>query len=127
MKISFSRKTYRYLFSIWCGVILVLTSIPDITTPEDKLINYDKIFHYVAYLLFAFLFVKIHEESHIAGKLKLLLLLAIFVPVFDEVHQIPIPGRSFSWADIVADIMGFLTVYTYFRIRLTKLVRLNRL
>ncbi|MDD2650632.1 MAG: VanZ family protein [Candidatus Cloacimonetes bacterium] len=37
--------------------------------------------------------------------------------MFDELHQLLIPGRSFSFLDILADMMGFATIILYLNYR----------
>ncbi|MBT4332008.1 MAG: VanZ family protein, partial [Candidatus Cloacimonetes bacterium] len=51
-------------------------------------------------------------------KLKILSVLAVIIPILDESHQILIPGRSFSYYDILADFLGFLTIIIYYKFKL---------
>ncbi len=115
-------KTYRILFIIWCAVILTLTSFPKLKTPVDDMVSADKIAHFGVYFIFAFLFIKMHLKEHLSRTIKKLWYLAIIVPLFDELHQIPIPGRAFSVWDVFADILGFATLIFIYK----KMQRTNR-
>ena len=106
MKIK--RKTYSILFIIWTIILFTLTSYPTLHTPLDKILNIDKLYHFIAYFMFAFLFAK-SQNADLKTIYQRLFLLAI-VPPFDELHQIPIPGRDFSFYDMAADFLGFLAV-----------------
>ncbi|MCK4694108.1 MAG: VanZ family protein, partial [Candidatus Cloacimonetes bacterium] len=79
-------KTYKFLFIFWSIVILTLTSIPKLKTPADELFNIDKIAHFGVYLIFAYLFIKMHLKENLIKTLRVLWILAIIIPVFDEVH-----------------------------------------
>ncbi len=109
------RKKYLILFILWTIILFTLTSIPKLDIPTNDELNLDKVAHLFVYTLFAFLFVKMYKKKFFV--LKRLLILAIFVPLFDELHQIPIPGRMFSYFDLIADILGFLIVFLYFKFR----------
>ena len=114
------QKYYKIAFYIWAGVVFTLTSIPKLQTPINDTLNIDKLAHFIVYLIFAYLFMKMFSQDQYIQKLKLLSILAVLVPIFDELHQIPIPGRFFSYYDILADFLGFLTVIIYFKIKLKR-------
>ncbi len=113
----FGRNFFKYLFISWCFLILFLTSYPKLTTPTEEIIGLDKIAHFTIYLVFSFLFLKMFPHEDRKKNLKTLCFLAVFVPLFDELHQIPIPGRDFSVYDILADMLGFAVIYLIFRFR----------
>lgn len=114
-------KHFKIAFYVWVFILFTLTSIPKLQTPINESLNIDKLAHFFVYLVFAYLFIKMFNVKIQYQKLKILSILAVLVPVFDELHQIPIPGRSFSFLDILADLLGFLTVIIYFRIKLKKI------
>ena len=114
------KKYYKIAFYIWTGIIFTLTSIPKLQTPINDTLSIDKLAHFTVYMIFAFLFMKMFKTKQYTQKLKLLSILAVLVPIFDELHQIPIPGRFFSYYDILADLLGFLTVIFYFKIKLKR-------
>ena len=94
---------------IWAALILVLTSIPGEKMPEIGLWNWDKLAHCAVYfilsiLLFRYLFlVRIFT---IANCWKLGLLIGVAYAGLDELHQIPIPNRTCTWQDFIANICG---------------------
>ena len=110
-----SSTTYKYFFIIWSVIILILTSFPKLHTPLDELWNFDKLAHFTMYLIFAFLFILMNINNNLKKTQHTLILLAIIVPTFDEIHQIPIPGRQFSLLDIIADFLGFATIIVIFK------------
>ncbi len=110
-----SSTTYKYFFIIWSIIILILTSIPRLHTPVDELWNVDKLAHFIVYLIFAFLFIMMNINNDFKKTQHTLILLSIIVPIFDEIHQIPIPGRQFSLLDIIADFIGFATIIVIFK------------
>jgi VanZ family protein len=112
------KKYYKIAFYIWAGVVFTLTSIPKLHSPINDSLNIDKLAHFSVYMILAYLFMKMFDTKQYIQKLKLLSVLAVFIPIFDELHQIPIPGRSFSYYDILADFLGFLTVIIFFKIKL---------
>ncbi len=114
------KKYYKIAFYIWVGVVFTLTSIPKLQTPINDTLNIDKLAHFTVYMIFAYLFMKMFSQDQYIQKLKLLSILAVLVPIFDELHQIPIQGRCFSYYDILADFLGFLTVIIYFKIKLKR-------
>ncbi len=91
-------------------VILTLTSIPKLHIPTENIVSLDKLAHFGVYLLFAWFFIRMHQPENLGATLKKLILLSLTVPLFDELHQIPIPGRMFSVWDLIADFIGFLTI-----------------
>ncbi len=108
-----TKKVYKYLFVIWSIVLFTLTSLPSLTLPKKDEIGIDKLAHLIFYFIFAFLFVKSYQNTKKATQ-KLLYLTA-FIPLLDELHQIPISGRYFSFWDILADVTGMLIVFFLFR------------
>ena len=95
-------------------VILTLTSIPSMSLPKTETIGFDKIAHFSVYLIFSILFMLRKTKATNSQKLKILLLLSILVPLFDELHQIPIRGRYFSFYDLFADFLGFIITFLFF-------------
>ncbi|MBT3169442.1 MAG: VanZ family protein [Candidatus Cloacimonetes bacterium] len=108
-----TKKVYKYLFVIWSIILFTLTSLPSLALPTKNEIGIDKLAHLIFYFIFAFLFVKSQQNAKIATR-KLLYLTA-FIPLFDELHQIPISGRYFSFGDILADVVGMLIIFFLFR------------
>ncbi|MBU1114551.1 MAG: VanZ family protein [Bacteroidetes bacterium] len=73
----------------------------------------DKIKHFGAYLVLAFLLnfaLIIQKKYSLINKYSIIFtfLIVLFYGLFDEVHQIFIPGRFFDWWDLVANGVGSL-------------------
>jgi len=108
-------KLNRIIFVIWSLIIFTLTSYPKLTTGAPDIVGIDKVAHFVMYLIFALLYMRMRKDVNPKSQLRYLLFLSIIVPIVDELHQIPISGRSFSFWDIVADLMGFVAVFCLYR------------
>jgi VanZ family protein len=100
--------------------LFTLTSYPKLPTPETGITNIDKLAHFSFYFIFALLFILMHDPASLNQTLRKLLKLALILPLIDELHQIPIPGRTFSIWDLLADLLGFSLVFLIFKIRLSK-------
>jgi len=104
-------KVYTIIFSLWSATILFLTSYPKLHIPiADKLWNSDKLAHFAVYTIFAWLFIKMNHHKTTKNNLRYLIIMLCSIPILDELHQWPIPGRSFSFYDILADSLGFLLI-----------------
>ncbi|MDY6915888.1 MAG: VanZ family protein [Candidatus Cloacimonadota bacterium] len=104
-------KIYKYLFYIWLAAIFVVTSFPTSALPSDKIMGIDKLGHFGVYLILAFLMLK--KDNSILRRKHYLL--ALIIPVIDEVHQIFIPGRYFDLFDLIADFLGFTVIFLLLR------------
>jgi len=108
-----NKKKFLYIpLGLYWLLIFILTSIPGKHMPTLFGVS-DKFKHFGAYLVLAFL---LNFAIILQGKYKKLsensfyitLIITTIYGLFDEVHQIFIPGRSFDWWDLVADIIGSL-------------------
>jgi len=115
---------FRVLFILWTATIITLTSIPKMQSPVGDIIGSDKVAHFTVYLIFAWLFLKMHGKDVNRRILNRLILLAVGIPILDELHQIPIPGRQFSVWDMLADFIGFSIIILIYN---RKLKAINRL
>ena len=106
-----NRRMYLYLpLGLYWLLIFVLTSIPGTHVP-NLFGTSDKLKHFAAYFVLAFL---LNFALYIQKRFPLLsnramlftFLITLIYGIFDEVHQIFIPGRAFDWWDLVADITG---------------------
>ncbi|MCB5251290.1 MAG: VanZ family protein [Candidatus Cloacimonadales bacterium] len=114
-------KRFRLYFWIWAILIFAVSSYPNLKSPVklSEKISWDKIAHFTEYLILAFLYYKYRFLSGLQiNKIqKQLFYMLLIIPVFDELHQLLIPGRSFSFLDILADMMGFATIILYLNYR----------
>ncbi len=120
----------RFLFYhlpviLYGGVIITISSIPDLRTPEVRQFAFDKAAHFLEYALFAFLtfrsFTRLEWLNRIGrGCIFAALFLTLFA-VFDELYQSFIPGRFSSVYDVLADLSGALLVLAFFEVRRRRL------
>lgn len=108
-------KLFTVLFVIWSAIIIFLTSYPKLHVPmSDKIWNFDKLAHLTVYAIFSWLFTKMNQHKSKDANLQHLVVMLFTIPLLDELHQLPIPGRSFSYYDILADSIGFLIIIIFY-------------
>ncbi|MCF7911707.1 MAG: VanZ family protein [Candidatus Cloacimonetes bacterium] len=114
-----------WLFYLWLTAILIVSSIPDIGSKNETLLGFDKYAHFTEYFILSILFILMKIARKQKPLLKNYLLLAILLPMGDEIHQLFIRGREFSLLDFSADWAGaslaFLVYYLLKRSPLLKL------
>lgn len=94
-------------------VIFILTSLPGNSIPKMILGFSDKAKHFGAYLVLGFLlsFALHFQKKYIIfnkHSARFTFLIIFIYGLFDEIHQIFIPGRYFEWFDFLSDILGGL-------------------
>ena len=108
-----NRRRFLYLpLGLYWLFIFILTSIPGNQIPKLFGVS-DKIKHFGAYFVLAIL---LNFTLYVQNRFPLLskksfyfaFLFTLMYGIIDEVHQIFIPGRSFDWWDLVADVVGSL-------------------
>ncbi len=123
--VSKKRFPYTWLTLAYAAVILIISSIPDLSAPELGFKNQDKLYHFIEYGVFSvFLFFSLLNSSRDFLK-KNVLIISIFIgasfAVLDEIHQRFIPGRSADILDFAADFLGValiqLVFWVYYRKR----------
>lgn len=106
-----NKRKFLYLpLGIYWIFIFVLTSIPGQTIPK-VLGGVDKIKHFGAYFVLAFLLncaLKIQNKypKMSENSIVFTFIITFSYGLFDEIHQIFIPGRYFDWWDLIADVFG---------------------
>jgi len=108
---------WGWLFPVlWCGLIFIASSLPDITTPKG-LFAPDKLIHFAEYAVLAALVVTGLSEfvSWPAGYRAALAFGACLVfGALDEVYQHSMSGRAADYLDFVSDIAGALAGQSVF-------------
>lgn len=105
---------YHLPFLLYAGLIITVSSIPNLRSPEVKFLAFDKLAHFCEYAIFAFL--SYRSFTHISSKITTRQALIIsfgFSVIFasmDEYYQRFIPGRYFDIADIITDLCGAFLV-----------------
>lgn len=124
------KKTSTILFILYSVLVFTVSSIPRLSVSVyTPVISPDKLAHCFQYFIFAFLYfhfrfnqkkfnfvkrynnVNKYDINHIYEVIRKdiyveLFFLSFLISIFDELHQIPIPGREFCWFDVIADILG---------------------
>ncbi len=112
---------YHLPLIMYSAAIIAVSSIPNLRTPELKVIAFDKLAHLFEYALLAFLAFRSFSNLVPTGRATLAFLMAaIFVSgyaVFDEWFQSMIPGRYSSGWDVLADLIGAILVLSFFAVR----------
>jgi VanZ family protein len=112
-------KSKRYLPPlIWAGLIILGSSIPNLSGLETGITVEDKIVHFTEYFVLGFLVSRAVVRYGVVNKRRFPVMIMIVVAfgVLDELHQAFIPGRTVEMLDMAADILGALTsimLYTW--------------
>ncbi len=99
---------------LYAVLILSVSSIPSLKTPQIRFIAADKVAHFIEYAIFAFLIFR--SLVHIPALLRKNLAVptaVLFVAAFaymDELYQRHIPGRHSDMTDYAADLAGALLI-----------------
>ena len=105
----FLSKFFSYgLLFFYCGIIFYLSS--QVFSVETPYSNLDKIVHLIEYSILGFLasnaFSKNGSKENKDKTLFLSILFSFFYGLSDEVHQLTVPGRTFSLMDLLFDLLG---------------------
>jgi VanZ family protein len=101
---------------VWAVLILVVSSIPDLSTPGLGFTMTDKIGHFAEYFILGFLTAR---AVSIFNKRPLSIFwissaLASGYGILDEFHQLLIPGRTTEGLDMTANILGSILAAAIF-------------
>lgn len=115
--IIYLRPVAKYLLIAWALTIITLSSIPNIPTLKLHTgrgeIRLDYLFHFTQYGILSFVtflfFAGKEFEVRFSKALIIMGSLMLFA-IVDEYHQKLIPGRSFSYRDIMSNLSGILVV-----------------
>ncbi len=108
----------------YCGIIFFLSSF-SFELEREEILYSDKFFHLVEYFLLGVLASRAFKNSfpH-ATVFKYYFLVILFCSLYgisDEIHQLFVPGREFSSADILVDVLGVGLGAWVYRLRFIKL------
>ena len=95
---------------LWAIVILILTVIPShrIPEPPDWSISFDKLAHSLMFMALSLLLLIKSGIRHQRQLIQVILLLATYGLLL-ETLQLFVPFRSFSWLDVIANIVGIIS------------------
>jgi VanZ family protein len=116
--VSKKRFPYTWLTLAYATLILIISSIPDLSPPELSFEFQDKLYHFIEYGVFSvLLFFSLLNSSRDFFR-KNVLVISIFIgasyAIIDEIHQRFIPGRSADILDFVADFLGVALIQIVF-------------
>jgi len=90
-------------------IIFILSSVPSDNIPQVQFILSDKLVHLMVYTILGVLLGwrlgKVRKDTK-GLCWRNSFFIGIFYAIFDEVHQIFVPGRQFDIWDITFDIIG---------------------
>ncbi len=99
----------NYGIWLWMIVLFFLSSIPEEELPEVGFDYFDKLVHLLIYLVLGVLagyrFGNNVEDTKQTGW-RTAFMLGVLYAVFDEIHQLFVPGRMFDIWDIFFDVLG---------------------
>jgi VanZ family protein len=93
---------------LWAAIIFIVSSIPNLKTPALDFKAGDKLAHFFEFFILG-IFLAYALNRMDVGKRKAFWIsacLAGLYGIFDEIHQLLVPGRLMDGWDMLADIMG---------------------
>ncbi len=129
---------YHVPAMLYAGLIITLSSLPNLQSPNLGILNSDKVIHFAEYAVFAFLFYRSFSQSFSvssaqssrlnSGSMAALMTFALLLlfSVGDELHQKFVPGRTADVFDVLADVLGGALVILLLQQRNKSLSRKRR-
>jgi len=112
--VSKKKIPFVWLALAYAVLILIVSSIPDLSAPQLGFRYQDKFYHFIEYGVFSvFLFLALfNSQKDFLRKRVLLisLLIGACFGILDELHQKFIPGRQADIFDFAADFLGVALV-----------------
>ncbi|MDP3025246.1 MAG: VanZ family protein [candidate division Zixibacteria bacterium] len=109
---------YAWLALAYAVLILIISSIPDLSPPQLGFEYQDKLYHFIEYSIFSvFLFFALLNSSKDFLRKNVLLislLIGASFAILDELHQKFIPGRQADVLDFTADFVGVALIQICF-------------
>lgn len=110
-KYGFTR--YQLPFILWATFIFISSSIPGRSIPKINFPNADKIVHFIIFMVFCALTdraIKFQGWFPLLAKYHLIfsVVVTVLYGIIDEGHQLFVPNRDASLADLAADAVGAL-------------------
>jgi len=119
-----SRPFFRVYFPplFYMAVIFCFSSLESVTLPFLDRPSVDKLYHSLEYFFLGYLILRALEQGwRMQGK-KMVILAILLTALYgwsDEIHQLFVPGRLYSYWDLAADTLGgAVGAWSYLKIRL---------
>jgi VanZ family protein len=97
---------YNIPVIVWAVLIMIVSSIPYLGPPPIQFTYVDKVEHFSEYAILRALFAFGLSKSRKGPVFLTVLLICAAYGIFDELHQLFIPGRDCDPFDAAADILG---------------------
>lgn len=97
-----------YLLPLIAYLILIfaLSSIPSDAIPGPKLFSIDKVYHIIEYFILSLLVLRLMIYHKVKHAYLIAIVAAVLYGIIDEFHQGLVPGRLFSYYDMLANAVG---------------------
>jgi len=102
-KLIFTIITLAYLIVLLLGAFAFQVGTGESGTP-----GFDKLLHFVGFLILIILLLLTFEHYNLSNKLIACFLIALGIGILIEAVQLGIPGREFSLLDLGADVLGII-------------------
>lgn len=101
---------YHIPVVVYAAIILIVSSVPNLQTPEVRFLAFDKVAHFLEYALFAYLAFRsvCHVSPRITNNQAAVVTFCILLgfAVLDEYLQSLTPGRHPDALDYLSDVVG---------------------
>ena len=97
---------YHIPVIIWAILIMIVSSIPYLGPSPIKFTYHDKLEHCFEYAILGFLLAYAFTKSRPGPIFLAVLAICAAYGIFDELHQLIVPGRNCDPFDALADILG---------------------
>ncbi len=98
----------------WAAFIFFLSSVPHLKTNSSHDYTFRKIAHFTEYFIITFLSFRAFKGSFRGEFFSLFFYsasLSLLLAIFDEIHQLFVPGRTGAVGDVLIDAVGILSCY----------------
>jgi VanZ family protein len=116
--VSGKKISYTWLVIAYAALILIISSIPDLSPPQLGFKFQDKLYHFLEYAVFSILlfYALLNSPRNFLQRnfLVVAILIGLVYAAIDEIHQSLIPGRSADVTDFLADFLGLALVQLIF-------------
>ena len=116
--VSKKKIPYTWIAFAYAVLILIVSSIPDLSPPQLGFEYQDKLYHFIEYSIFSVLlfFALLNSQRDFLRKnvLQISLLIGASFGTLDELHQKFIPGRQADVLDFTADFVGVALIQICF-------------
>jgi VanZ family protein len=113
-------RSWGWLFpALWCGLILLASSIPDIAIPRAVFAR-DKVIHFTEYAVLGALVAAAFSEwlpRSAPVRAVFAIVVCVAFGALDEVYQINVSGRYSDYLDFLSDCAGALAGQTFILVR----------